>query len=153
MPAPAYSNAIPLATARVRVGRGPTPTWTDIDGLPDVSHPSQMPADDDITTFDSPGHAEENMPGILPAVDLPIEMFLVDGSPGDTALTALNVRDPDTGGKELHLLEIMANGKTVTHIAYLKEYVPIAAVKGRARMRATWRVMARVANAGAGGDD
>lgn len=148
MPAPAYSIDSPVATATVRVGRGSTPAWTTLTGLPrTMDFPSQMPSDDDITTFSSPGFAEENAPGILPAVDYSIDMLLDAGSAGDTALRALNARDPVTFAKELHLLEVSANGTTVTNVAYLKEYRAIPPINNRASVRATWRIMAVVANA------
>ena len=145
MPAPAYSiTAIPAHGATMRVGRGATPTWTSATGLQNVEWPDQTPVDDDITNQQSPGYAEENQPGILPAVDFTVDMLLDEGSDWDTALTALNVRTGAT--KELHLLEITAADKTVTHIAYVKQYKPIAPIKGLAAMRCTWRVMAVVAN-------
>jgi hypothetical protein len=148
MPAPAYSiTSVVAHGATIRVGRGDTPTWTAITGLQNVEWPDQMPADDDITNMASPGYAEENMPGILPAVDFAADMLLDDGSAGDTALVALNARDAATGEKELHLLEITAGDKTITHVAYVKQYKPIAPIKGRVAMRCTWRVMQVVANA------
>ena len=147
MPAPAYSiTSVVAHGATARVGRGDTPTWTAITGLQNVEWPDQTPADDDITNHGSPGYAEENMPGILPAVDFPMDMLFDEGSDADTVLTALNARNSTTGAKELHLLEVTAGGKTVTHVAYVKQYKPIAPIKGRVAMRCTWRVMAVVAN-------
>lgn len=146
MPAPAYSITPRLAHgSTVRVGRGETPTWTSITGLQNVEHPDRMATDLDITNQQSPGFAEENMPGLLPAIDWSIDHLLDDGSDGDVALTELNTR---TGAdKELHLVEISAGGKTITCVGYLKDYKPIAPIKGLLAMRSTWRLMATVANA------
>lgn len=149
MPAPAYSIAAELSHgSKIRVGRGDTPTWTDITGLQNVEYPDQMPADLDITNQQSPGNTEENMPGLLPATDFAVDMILDAGSDGDTALEELDARDATTSAKELHLLEITVgkgtNAKAVTFIAYLKQYKPIGPIKGLTAMRATWRVMARV---------
>ena len=148
MPAPEYSITPKLAHgATLRVGRGETPTWTAITGLQNIEWPDRMPIDQDITNQASPGLAEENMPGILPAVDWSIDHLLDDGSAGDTALTALNARSTTTGEKELHLVEISVGGKTITCLGYLKDYKPVGQLKGVVTMRSTWRLMATVANA------
>lgn len=149
MPAPAQSIATLLAHGcTIRVGRGETPTWSAITGLQNVEFPDQMPADLDITNQASPGLAEENAPGLLPAVDYSIDHILDVGSDGDTALTALNARDATTGEKELHLLEVKvgsgANAMTGTWVVYLKDYRPVGSLKGNVMMRTTWRVMAQV---------
>ncbi|MBN8294908.1 hypothetical protein JI664_23255 [Rhodobacter sp. NTK016B] len=148
MPAPEYSITPKLAHGNtIRVGRGDTPTWTAITGLQNVEWPDRTPSDLDITNQASPGLAEENAPGLLPATDFSIDMLLNDGSAGDTALTALNARDGTTGMKELHLLEVGVGGKTITCVSYLKDYKPIGNLKGNVMMRAIWRCMATVANA------
>jgi len=146
MPAPAYSITPVLAHGNtLRVGRGDTPTWTSITGLQNVEFPDRMPADLDITNQASPGFAEENMPGLLPAVDWSVDHLLDDGSAGDTALTALNARTD--AEKELHLVEVGVGGKTITCVGYLKDYKPVGQLKGVVLMRSTWRLMATVANA------
>ncbi|WP_127109929.1 hypothetical protein [Pararhodobacter zhoushanensis] len=152
MPAPALSIASMLAHgSALRVGRGETPDWIIITGLQNVEWPDRMPADLDVTHQASPGATEENRPGLLPAVDWTQEMLLDAGSDGDTALTELNVRDGATGDKELHLVEITVgtgvNKKQLTCMGYLKDYKPVGALKGNIVMRATWRLMATVANA------
>lgn len=148
MTAPAYSITPKIAHgATVRVGRGDTPTWTSITGCQNIEWPGVAPADIDITNMSSPGLAEENMPGLLPAQDWSIDVILDDGSDGDTALTALNARNGSTGVKELHLVEVTVAAKTVTFVGYLKDYRPIGTLKGAVTMRATWRLMAIVANA------
>ena len=146
MPAPAYSITPVLSHgATVRVGRGETPDWTPITGLQNVEFPDRIPADLDITNQASPGAAEENMPGLLPAIDWSLDLLLDSGSDGDTALDELNER---TGAsKELHLVEVSVGGKTLTCVAYLKDYKPNGQLKGVILMRATWRLMATVANA------
>ncbi|WP_190305703.1 phage tail protein [Roseicitreum antarcticum] len=118
-------------------------------GLQDVEFPDQMPADLDITNQSSPGATEENMPGLLPAVDFSVDMMYDVGSEWDTALESLNARDASTGAKELHLLEICVGTgtgkKTRTFLAYLKDYKPRGPIKGNVAMRATWRLMSTVA--------
>ena len=76
----------------MRLGRGDTPTWTNVTGVQNIEWPDRVPADLDITNQASPGLAEENMPGLLPAIDWSVDLLLDDGSAGDTALTALNAR-------------------------------------------------------------
>lgn len=148
MTAPAYSITPKLSQGSgIRLGRGDTPTWTNVTGVQNIEWPDRVPADLDITNQASPGLAEENMPGLLPAIDWSVDLLLDDGSAGDTALTALNARDGTTGEKELHLVEVTAGGKTITCVGYLKDYKPIASLKGVVTMRATWRLMATVANA------
>lgn len=129
----------------VRVGRGSTPTWTKLVGCQDVNIPEQSPADLDVTHQDS-GFTEENIPGLNAAVDFAQDIIHVPGSPTDVALIALNDRDSD-GGKEFHLLELTVGGTAHTYISYLKTYAPKGPVKGNLMATATWRIMARVANA------
>lgn len=149
MPAPTYS-VTPLLShgSTVRVGRGDTPTWTGLTGLQTVAYPDQMPADIDITNQASAGLTEENMPGLLPAVDWALEMIYDAGSASDTVLEALNARDGTTGEKELHLVEINVgtgdDKKTLQTVGYLKDYKPTGELKGKVMMTATWRLMARV---------
>lgn len=151
MPAPTHSITPLLSTAAtMRVGRGDPVVWTPLTGLAgDIEWPEQVPADLDITNHGS-GNTEENIPGMAPAVDFTAEMFKdtsTAGAAAHTALTALNTPDETTYLRELHLLEVTSADETVTFVAYVKDYRPIAPLKGVARRRATWRVMNKVANA------
>jgi hypothetical protein len=130
----------------VRVGRGPTPTWTKLVGVQNVDVPEPAPADLDATHQDSGGFTEENIPGLNAAIDWPLDMLYVPGSATDAALVALNARDAN-GAKEFHLLEITVGGVAHTYMVYLKTYAPKGPLKGNLMANATWRVMGRVANA------
>jgi hypothetical protein len=130
----------------VRVGRGATPTWTGLLGVQTVDAPEAAPSDLDVTHQGSPEFTEENIPGLNPAVDWSLDIIYVPGSATDAALVALNARDVD-GGKEPHLVEMTIGGVAHTYAAYLKTYAPKGPVNGVLMSTATWRLMARVANA------
>lgn len=128
----------------IRVGRGETPTWTQIMGGETASIPSQPPEDIDVTHFQSPGRTRETIPGLKPVADYALELQYWPGSDTDVLLTELDELTA-SGDREIVLLEITPNGgSTWTFQAYLNEYVPSMSVGEKQMVTANWKVMARV---------
>jgi hypothetical protein len=133
--------------SRVRIGRGSTPTWTTIRECRDIVTPSRSRADVDVTNQDSPNFTEENILGLIGAVDWPLEHTYEQGSAEDTLFRDLQ----ETG--ELVLLEIRPAGSTVDRYwqARVKDYTVSLPVKAEQRATVTLRVQAEVAAPSGGG--
>lgn len=132
--------------ARVRVGRGATPTWTTIREPRDITTPDRSRADVDVTNHDSLDMTEENILGLFGAVDWPVEHTYEVGSAEDVLFLDL------LGSNELVLLEIRPAGATAvrTWQCRVKGYTVTLPTKAEMRATATFRVMAEVAPAGGG---
>jgi len=128
----------------IRVGRGETPTWTQIMGGEQAGVPSQPPEDIDVTHFQSPGRTRETMPGLKPVADFDLELQYWPDS--DTDVLLMELADLTSAGeREIVLLEITPNGgQTWTFQAYLNAYVPSMAVGDKQMVTARWKVMARI---------
>lgn len=128
----------------VRVGRGATPTWTQIMGGETAGIPSQPPEDIDVTHFQSPGRTRETKPGLKPVADYTLELQYWPGSDTDVLLKELADLTAQ-GEREIVLLEITPNGgSTWTFMSYLNEYVPSSSVAEKQMVSANWKVQARV---------
>ncbi|SOC13746.1 hypothetical protein SAMN05877809_1078 [Rhodobacter sp. JA431] len=127
--------------SKVRIGRGATPTWTQLSGLKDFSHPDQSPPDEDVTGHDSPGNTEENIPGLFPAADFTLTKDYVPEDAEDVLLTDLY-----RARGELILVEITPKGAATPRIwqGYVKKWVGSMPVKGPMQGELTIRVMAEV---------
>ncbi len=138
-----------IASAVVRLGRGATPTWTDVLGARDVEFPDRAPTDLDVTDQDS-GFNEQSIPGLCPAQDWQLDLTHVPGSALEGVMQALRWRDPVTGRLEEHLLEITIGGQARRYMCYLKDYVLTKPVGTVIMARGTWRILGEVIDAPAG---
>lgn len=128
----------------VRVGVGPTPTWTQLYGLETVTMPSQPPEDIDVTHQQSPGRTRETRPGLKAVADWSLEMQYWAGSDTDVLLEGL-AEQTDAGEPTIVLLEITVyGGSPRTFQAYLNEYLPSSPIGEKQMVTANWKVMARV---------
>lgn len=89
----ASSGAIRGYKGFVRIGRGATPTWTKLVGVPSFTTPEQVRPDIDATHLESPGDTEEAIPGMKPLASWTLEMDHVPGSDSEVLLRDL----ADTG--------------------------------------------------------
>ena len=126
--------------ARVRVGRGATPTWTTIREPRDIETPDRQRADVDVSHHDIDDLTEVNIPGLFAAVDWPLEHTYDEGSAEDLLFLDL------VGTDENVLLEIQPADSTVvrTWLTYVKGYKVTLPVKAEMRATATFRVMGEV---------
>lgn len=129
--------------ARVRIGRGATPTWTTLRECRDVTTPNSQRADIDVTNHDSANLTEENILGLFGAVDFSVEHTYVQASTEDVLILDL------IGTGELVLLGITPAGQGATEetwLARVKGYEVSHPVKTEQRATVTLRVMNRVAD-------
>ena len=85
----ASSGAIRGYKGFVRIGRGETPTWTRLLGVPFFTMPEQPVPDIDATHLDSPNDTEEGIPGMRPLAQWPLEIDHVPGSDSEVLLRAI----------------------------------------------------------------
>lgn len=130
---------------RVRIGRGTTPTWTELEGVGDLDLPS--PELDEIEVTHQGSTAKEYIPGLpdYGSVDLP--MNYVEGSPSDLLLTEMAL------SREMVQIEItpphrVATAPAPSAIAYagfLRKYTRNAPVGGKQTANVSFRINAVVA--------
>jgi len=127
--------------SRVRIGRGETPVWTTLSGCEDVTLPDRSPADEDVTSMDSPGFTEEFIPGLFSAPDWSVTKHYVPEDAEDVLLSAL-----EASRGERVLLEILPNGATEPHVyqGYVKKWLPTMPVKNAMKGELTMKIMAKV---------
>lgn len=126
----------------VRIGRGNTPTWTTLTGCEDVTLPDRSPADEDVTAMDSPGFAEEFIPGLRASPDWSITKHYVPDDAEDVLLLAVEA------SQEKILLEITPPGRAVPFKfqGYVKKWLPTMPVKGAMKGELTLKITALVSN-------
>lgn len=124
----------------IRIGRGATPTWTTLTGCEDVTFPDRTPADEDVTSMDSPGFTEEFIPGLYAAPDWSITKHYVPEDAEDVLLSDLE------GSGEIVMLEITPPGATAPHTwqGYVKKWLPTMPVKGAMKAELQMKIMAKV---------
>lgn len=128
----------------IRVGRGGTPTWTQIMGAETASVPSQPPEDIDVTHLQSPGRTRETKPGLKPVADYGLELQYWPGSATDILLKELADLTA-AGTPETVILEITPNGgDTWQFDCYVNEYVPTSPVGDKQMVTASFKVQARI---------
>jgi hypothetical protein len=128
----------------VRVGRGQTPTWTQIMGGENVALPVQPPEDIDVTHQQSPGRTRETRPGLKPVADYSMELQYWPGSDTDELLNELDELTA-VGNREIVLFEITPNGgRTYTYMAYLNSYIIQSPVGDKQMATAQWKIQARI---------
>lgn len=124
----------------VRIGRGVTPTWTSLtNGAGDITLPSQVRPNIDVTHMGSPNATEEAILGLFPVADWSLSLHYVQGNPVDVLLSDL------VGTDEIVLLEITpAGGTALTWAASVSGWTPTLEVKGAQKAELKMIVMARV---------
>lgn len=122
--------------AKVRIGRGSTPDWTELQGPGDFDMPNGDTDEVDVTSHSSPNRTKEYIAGLIDngSLDLPI-----DWVPESTQDVLLRVRRR-TG--ELIQLEITPAGAVTAEVyaAWVKNYQRSAPVQGKATGTVTFRI-------------
>lgn len=122
--------------AKIRIGRGATPTWTELKGVGDFDMPNGETDEVDVTSHSSPNRTKEYIGGLNDngSIDIPIDW--VPGSTTDVLLRVLR----RTG--ELIQLEITPAGETTPEVyaAFVKNYARSAPVQGKATGTITFRM-------------
>lgn len=114
---------------RIRVGRGATPTWTELLGVGDFTMPDGQVEDIDVTSHSSPAGELEKVPGLLDRGSVSFSLDFVPGSATDICLKAIKE------SREIVQLEMNPDwenedSEDETFAAYLKSYKRTSTVKG-----------------------
>ena len=138
--------------AKIRIGRGTVPTWTEIKGPGDFDMPDGDTDEVDVTSHSSPNRTKEYIAGLIDngSIDVPVDW--VPESAQDILLRVLR----RTG--ELIQLEITPAGAATAEVyaSWVKNYKRSAPVQGKATGTITFRVNGLVSGdavdpAGSGG--
>lgn len=113
--------------AKIRIGRGPTPTFTALVGLGDFDFPQAQAEDIDVTSHSSPNRTKEYIPGIIDNGELTVPIDYIPNSDQDKLLRFLQ----QTG--EMIQIEITPAGVTTPEIyaGYVRQYQRSAPVQGK----------------------
>ena len=74
----------------VRVGRGPTPTWTTLVGVSDTGFPTFERDEVEVTHHGSPDGTKEYIPGLKDNGEVALTIHWVPGSPTATLLQEIH---------------------------------------------------------------
>lgn len=115
--------------ALVRIGRGATPTWTEILGAGDVTMPDGQVEDHEVTSQSTPKGEREFVPGRVDRGEISLTLDYVNGSPTDVCLTAIKL------SRETVQLEMTADrddedSDAEVFAAYCKSYKRTTPVNG-----------------------
>lgn len=124
----------------VRIGVGPTPTWTVLSGCEDVTFPVRTPADVDVTSMDSPNNTEEFISGLFTAPDWSITKHYVPEDAEDVLLSGLEISHAQV------LLEITPPGGSVPHrwLGFVKSWTPTMPVKDAMKAELMMKINSKV---------
>ena len=129
--------------AKIRIGRGVTPTWFEIKGAGDFDFP-QMQADDiDVTSHSSPNRTKEFIPGMTDNGEMTVPVDWVPDSEQDVLLRYLQ----QVG--ELIQIELTPTGSTAEEVyaGYVRQYGRAAPVQGKASANLVLRINGIVSGA------
>lgn len=107
---------------QVRIGRGATPTWTDVVGLADTGFPEAVADKIEATHHQSPNRTKEYVPGLIDNGEVAMTIHWVPGSPIDVLLRAIHA-----SGETVQIEFTAPNGGDAEAFAgYLQTLTPAA---------------------------
>ncbi len=130
--------------ALVRVGRGDTPTWTEILGAGDITAPDGTVEDIEVTSQSSPRNEKEFIPGRIDRGSMNFTLDFVEGLPTDVCLKAIKA------SQEIVQLEITLDrddedSEAEVFAAYLKSYKRTTPVNGVQKAEVEFKIAGLVA--------
>lgn len=124
----------------VRVGRGATPTWTEIELVGDIGLPDEQLDEVEITHMKSPGRRRQFIAGLIDGGEVTVPMNYIPGSPTDTLLHELKA-----SGEEVILeFTITEGGVPEQYSAFLKGYSRAAPIADKMTAEASFRLSAQI---------
>lgn len=121
--------------AKIRIGRGSTPTWTELVGPGDFDLPNGERERIDATSHSSPNGRKEYIAGLIDNSTLSVPIDWIPDSDQDAMLFELYMSVP----AELIQLEITpAGGTAEVYAAEVVNYVRSAPVQGKATATITF---------------
>ena len=120
----------------VRIGRGPTPTWTELALIGDLELPDEQVDEVEVTHMKSPGRRKQFIAGLIDGGSVTIPMNYMPGSATDTLLLEIKA-----SGEEV-ILEITpsATGTPEAYASILTGYARSAPINDKMTAEATFRL-------------
>lgn len=124
----------------VRIGRGATPTWTELDLIGDLDLPDEQIDEVETTHMKSPGRRRQFISGLIDGGELTIPMNYIPGSTTDDLLLSIKASGEDV------ILEITLGdgGTPEKYEAFLKGYARTAPIDDKMTAEATFRISAQI---------
>ncbi|MBT0779553.1 phage tail tube protein [Paracoccus sp. pheM1] len=130
--------------ATVRIGRGATPTFTEIELIGDLALPDEQVDEVEVTHMKSPGRRRQYIAGLIDSGEITIPMNYIPESATDVLLQSIKA-----SGEEV-ILEITLAGATEpeSFAAFLKGYARTAPIDDKMTAEATFRLSAQIVSGG-----
>lgn len=131
----------------IRIGRGATPVWTKLAGVPRFALPSRERPDIDNTHLESPDDQEEAIPGMRPISAWTLELDHVSGS-----ATTVLLQEVEASGETVQIELNVPTSKAATtfdkytYAGYAKDYVVTVDPKEKMVASVPFTIMGVVAN-------
>lgn len=120
----------------VRIGRGVTPTWTELAKLGDLDMPDEQVAEVEVTHMKSPGRRKQFIPGLTDGGEVAVPMNYIEGSVTDVLLKEIKV-----SGEIVQIeITLTADGTPEIYAGFLKGYARTAPVENKMMATATFRL-------------
>lgn len=130
----------------VRIGRGPTPTFTEIALVGDVDLPDEQADEVEVTHMKSPGRRKQFISGLIDSGEIGIPMNYIPDSATDTLLKSIKASGEDV------IVEITLPGAADLEqfTGFLKGYARTAPVNDKMTATATFRLSSYIIAEGSG---
>lgn len=124
----------------IRIGRGATPTFTEIEKVGDLDMPDETADDIEVTHMKSPGRHKQFIAGLVDSGEISIPHNYLPESATDVMLQELKASGEDV------IVQITLPGATVPELfaGFLKKYGRSVPVNGKMMATASFRLSAQV---------
>lgn len=124
----------------VRIGRGETPTWTELAFVGDVDAPDEQTDDVEVTHMKSPGRRKQFIAGLTDGGEVSVPMNYIPGSPTDVLLKSIK-----SSGEEVMIeITLGEDGEPETYAGYCKGYGRTAPVADKMMATAVFKLSEQV---------
>jgi len=122
--------------SKVRIGRGVTPTWTELAFIGDLEMPDEQIDEIEVTHMQSPGRRKQFIAGLTDGGEVSIPMNYIEGSATDTLLQAIKASAENVQIE----ITLTADGTAETYAGFLKGYARTAPINDKMMATATFRL-------------
>ena len=120
----------------VRIGRGATPTWTELAFVGDIEMPDEQIDEVEVTHMKSPGRRKQFIAGLIDGGEVSIPMNYIQGSDTDDLLLELKA-----SGEVVQIeITLTADGTPEIYAGFLKGYARTAPIADKMMATATFRL-------------
>lgn len=122
----------------VRIGRGATPSWTELALIGDLEMPDEQVDEVEVTHQKSPGRRRQFIAGLIDSGELSIPMNYIPGSPTDTLCKELKA-----SGEEVIIGIKLTDDPDIEEdqfTGFLKGYARTAPIDDKMTAEATFRL-------------